>query len=110
MRHHIHFRPLLPSSELSEKPEAGLTAGPDYLARSNALLRGVWAVSFGAMRRITIEDVARLPRPGTTAPELFSFSPDGKTLTFLAPPEGRSGLERVLWAHDVASGEQRILF
>ena len=63
-----------------------------------------------AVRKITIEDVARLPRPGTTAPELLSFSPDGKTLTFLAPPEGTRGMTRVLWTHDVATGEQRVLF
>jgi dipeptidyl-peptidase-4 len=63
-----------------------------------------------AVRKITIDDVARLPRPGTTAPELLSFSPDGKTLTFLAPPEGAHGMARVLWAHDVATGEQRVLF
>ena len=62
------------------------------------------------MRRITIDDVARLPRPGTTGPELFSFSPDGRTLTYLAPPAGARGLTRVLWTHDVASGRQRVLF
>lgn len=62
------------------------------------------------MRRITLEDVARLPQPGTTAPELLRFSPDGKTLTFLAPPDGKSGLTRILWTHDVASGQQRVLF
>jgi dipeptidyl-peptidase-4 len=64
-----------------------------------------------AVRKITIDDVARLPRPGTTAPESLSFSPDGKTLAYLAPPEGaRGGMARVLWAHDVTTGEKHVLF
>ncbi|HEV2686713.1 MAG TPA: S9 family peptidase, partial [Actinomycetota bacterium] len=62
------------------------------------------------MRAITLEDVARLPRPGTTGPEQIAFSPDGRTLTFLAPPAGDSSLARVLWTHDVESGKQEVLF
>src|SRR5258708_2265243 len=73
-------------------------------------LPGVRGRILAAVSRITIEDVARLPRPRTTAPELLRFSPDGKTLTFLAPPAGRSGLARVLWCHDAATGEQQVLF
>jgi len=57
-----------------------------------------------------LDDVARLPRPGTTGPEQISFSPDGRTLTFLAPPLGESSLARVLWTHDVESGKQEVLF
>src|SRR5207248_11599920 len=63
-----------------------------------------------AVRRITVGDVARLPRPGTTGPEALSFSPDGKTLTYLAPLPGARGMTRALWAHDVATGEERVLF
>src|SRR5207249_9851229 len=62
------------------------------------------------MRAVTLEDVAHLPRPGTTGPEQLAFSPDGRTLTFLAPPPGESSLARVLWTHDVASGKQEVLF
>ena len=62
------------------------------------------------MRAITLDDVARLPRPGTTGPEQISFSPDGRTLTFLAPPQGDSSLARVLWTHDVQTGKQEVLF
>ena len=62
------------------------------------------------MRPITLDDVARLPRPGTTGPEAASFSPDGRTLTYLAPPEGARGMARVLWAHDVETGAARVLF
>ena len=62
------------------------------------------------MRLVTLDDVARLPRPGTTGPEQVAFSPDNRVLTFLAPPPGPSTLERVLWSHDVETGEQRVLF
>jgi dipeptidyl-peptidase-4 len=73
--------------------------------------RASGAVSLAAVRKIAIDDIARLPRPGTVVPESLSFSPDGKTLTYLAPPEGaRGGMARVLWAHDVATGAQRVLF
>jgi len=62
------------------------------------------------VRPVNLDDVARLPRPGTTIPERLRFSPDGKTLTFLFPPPGETGLQRVLWSHDVATGEQKVLF
>ncbi|MGZ4209727.1 MAG: DPP IV N-terminal domain-containing protein [Actinomycetota bacterium] len=62
------------------------------------------------MRAVTLEDVARQPRPGTTAPEQLRFSPDGKTLAFLYLPPGSSGLTRVLWALDVATGARAVLF
>lgn len=68
------------------------------------------AVSWAAVRAITLDDVAHLPRPGTTGPEQISFSPDGRTLTFLAPPSGDPSLARVLWTHDVGSGKQEVLF
>lgn len=62
------------------------------------------------MRAITLDDVARMPRPGTTGPEQVAFSPDGGTITFLAPPPGAATLARVLWSHDVATGKQEVLF
>ena len=62
------------------------------------------------MRPITLDDVARMPRPGTTGPEQIAFSPDGRTLTFLAPPHGGATLSRVLWKHDVRTGAQEVLF
>jgi dipeptidyl-peptidase-4 len=62
------------------------------------------------VRKVTLDDVARLPRPGTTAPELIRFSPDGATVTYLYPPPGASGLARVLWSVDVGGGNARVLF
>src|SRR5437764_378108 len=67
-------------------------------------------VSWPVVRAVTLDDVARMPRPGTTAPEHVSFSPDGRTLTFLAPPPGTASLARVLWSHDLETGTQDVLF
>jgi dipeptidyl-peptidase-4 len=60
------------------------------------------------MSELTLDLVARYPRPGLAMPGAFAFSPDGKTLTFLDAPDG--GLRRVLCALDVATGERRVLF
>jgi dipeptidyl-peptidase-4 len=60
------------------------------------------------MPELTLDLVARYPRPGTAVPGKISFSPDGKLLAFLHSEEG--GLSRVLWAMDVATGERRVLF
>ena len=67
-------------------------------------------VSWPVVRAVTLDDVARMPRPGTTAPEHVSFSPDGRTLTFLAQPPGSASLARVLWSHDLETGTQDVLF
>jgi len=53
-------------------------------------------------RPVGLDDAARLPAPGTTAPGAIAFTPDGKALTFLAS-EGHT-LERALWRMDVAPG------
>jgi len=34
-----------------------------------------------------IEEAGRIPTPGSSAPEAFAFSPDGRQLTFLYSPE-----------------------
>jgi dipeptidyl-peptidase-4 len=60
------------------------------------------------MREVTLDLVARYPRPGTSAPGKLAFSPDGRLLTFLHATDG--GLARVLHAMDVATGASRILF
>jgi len=60
------------------------------------------------MSELTLDLVARFPRPGTAVPGKISFSPDGKLLTYLHSEEG--GLSRVLWAMDVATGARRVLF
>src|SRR4051794_31751260 len=54
-------------------------------------------------RRLTIEEVARYPRPGTSGPRNFKFRPDGRQVNYLAP-EGAS-LVQQLWAYDIESGK-----
>jgi dipeptidyl-peptidase-4 len=56
---------------------------------------------------LTLEQVARYPRPGMAIPARFAFTPDGRAVTFLASAEG--GLVRSLWRHDIASGERQVL-
>eukprot|EP00588_Corethron_pennatum_P005698 CAMPEP_0194296864 /NCGR_PEP_ID=MMETSP0169-20130528/57363_1 /TAXON_ID=218684 /ORGANISM="Corethron pennatum, Strain L29A3" /LENGTH=823 /DNA_ID=CAMNT_0039046483 /DNA_START=119 /DNA_END=2590 /DNA_ORIENTATION=+ len=56
---------------------------------------------------IKSEDVATLPRPGTSAPSSIKFH--GNSVTYLAPAAGGS-LSRNLWATDLTTGETRALF
>ncbi|MHC4470264.1 MAG: S9 family peptidase, partial [Planctomycetota bacterium] len=57
--------------------------------------------------RITLEDVATFPRPGTAVPRNIAFTPDSGKVTFLKSAEG--SLVLALWGHDVASGETDVL-
>lgn len=59
------------------------------------------------MTQLTLADVARYPRPGTTAPRRVAFTPDGAAITYLFSGEGT--LEQQLWRFDLASGERRTL-
>jgi dipeptidyl-peptidase-4 len=60
------------------------------------------------MRRpLTIEDVARFPRPGTVVPGMLRFSPDDALVTWLASADG--SLSQSLFAFDPATGERRVL-
>ncbi len=56
---------------------------------------------------ITIEQVARFPRPGTVVPGALRFTPDSKALTYLFSAEG--SLVRSLWRYDLATGERTVL-
>ncbi len=60
------------------------------------------------MSQLTLDLVARYPRPGTAVPGKISFSPDGRLLTYLHAAGG--GLARVLHAMDAATGATRVLF
>lgn len=59
------------------------------------------------MSEITLEDVARLPAPGASAPTAIHFSPDGALVTYLLA--GAEDLDRRLYALDLATGETRLL-
>ncbi|MCC6382254.1 MAG: DPP IV N-terminal domain-containing protein [Dehalococcoidia bacterium] len=54
---------------------------------------------------ITVEQVARYPRPGMTVPGRLGFTPDSKAVTYLYSAGG--DLVRSLWRYDLASGDAR---
>ena len=56
---------------------------------------------------LTLDALVATPRPGTTAPSQFAFSPDGRLLTYLWSERGDP--VRDLWAFDTASGERRVV-
>jgi len=56
---------------------------------------------------ISLEEVARPPRPGWAIPAALRFSPDGALITYLHSPEG--GLVRRLYAFDPQTGERKVM-
>jgi len=56
---------------------------------------------------LTIEDVARFPRPGTVVPARLGFTPGGEAVTYLLSAEGN--LQRSLWRYDIASGVHEVI-
>ncbi len=64
--------------------------------------RQVWCI----MNRLSIEDVAAFPKPGTRIPAMWQFSDDGQTLYYLFAPEGTN---RALWAYEVTSNTHRLV-
>ncbi len=56
---------------------------------------------------IAVEEVARVPAPGTAVPVWLAFSPDDAFVTFLHDSGG--GLVRDLYFFEVASGKRRTL-
>jgi len=56
---------------------------------------------------ITIEQVAKFPRPGMAIPASIRFTPDGKAVTYLFSESGN--LVRSLWRYDLATGERTVL-
>ncbi len=55
---------------------------------------------------LTLDDLVRLPLPGTAAPGQLRFGPGG-VVTFTAPQEG--SVVQSLWALDPATGVRRVL-
>ncbi len=56
---------------------------------------------------IPLEDLARYPLPGFTAPGNFAFSPDDRLVTCLFSPQ--HSLVRQLYAFDTTTGERHLL-
>lgn len=57
--------------------------------------------------QLSVQDLARFPRPGTAVPANFAFVPDGRRLSFLFSDAGT--LARSLWEMDLDSGERGLL-
>ena len=57
--------------------------------------------------RLRLEDISRLPQPGTDVPAEVAFAPDGQGLTFLQSTDG--GLVRSLWWYDLETGERQAI-
>jgi dipeptidyl-peptidase-4 len=57
--------------------------------------------------RLRLEDIGRLPQPGTDVPAEIAFAPDGQGLTFLQSTDG--GLVRSLWWYDLETGERQVI-
>jgi dipeptidyl-peptidase-4 len=58
--------------------------------------------------KITLEEIAKYPLPGTNVPSAISIRPGGDTLTYLWAPAG--DLDRQLFALDRKTGERRTIF
>jgi len=58
--------------------------------------------------KIPLEAVAKRPRPGTSMPGAFAFSPDGKVITFLDSAD--KSLTRQLYQFDLATKKRRTVF
>src|SRR5579875_848770 len=56
-------------------------------------------------QRLSLQDVARYPRPGLSIPRHVEFTPDSQGVAYLASPDGT--LVQELWVYDSASGERR---
>lgn len=56
-------------------------------------------------RRLTLDDLSRLPLPGMDHPAGVAFVPDNRAITYLHSEDG--SLVRSLWHHDLDSGERR---
>jgi dipeptidyl-peptidase-4 len=57
--------------------------------------------------RLSLDDLGRLPLPGTDVPAAIAFTPDGQALTYLHSADGTS--VRSLWWYDLATGERRVV-
>jgi dipeptidyl-peptidase-4 len=57
--------------------------------------------------KLSIEDLARFPRPGMAVPGKIAFSPDGRAVTFLWSQRG--DLSRELWSLDLETGARTVI-
>jgi dipeptidyl-peptidase 4 len=55
-------------------------------------------------KTLTLEQVAKYPRPGMSGLKKVGFTPDGKSLTYLFSGEGSLSLQ--LWTYNIETGER----
>ena len=60
------------------------------------------------MKRLSLEDVARYPRPGMSAPRHVEFTPDSRKVAYLFSEEGT--LVQQLWTYDVDIVQFQLLY
>ncbi len=60
-----------------------------------------------AEKKLTLEQVAKYPRPGSSGPKRVDFSLDSRKITYLASENDSLVLQ--LWAYDIQSGERKKL-
>jgi dipeptidyl-peptidase 4 len=58
-------------------------------------------------KQLTLQDVARYPRPGMNAPVRVKFTPDNQKVAYLIGTDG--SLAQELWTYDLDNGERRQL-
>jgi len=58
-------------------------------------------------KSLSLDDVARYPRPGMTVPRRVEFTPDGRAVAYLFSVQGT--LVQGLWTHDITTGERRLV-
>lgn len=56
-------------------------------------------------KQLSLEDIARYPRPGMDIPGCVGFTPDSQKVVYLLGASG--SLAQELWTYDLASGERR---
>src|SRR6266849_5604077 len=58
-------------------------------------------------KQLTLEDVARYPRPGMNVPDRVEFTPDSQKVAYLLGAAG--SLAQELWTYDLDNRERRQL-
>jgi len=58
-------------------------------------------------RRLSLDDLGRLPLPGMNVPAAVAFAPGGRAITYLYSADG--SLVRSLWRHDLFTGERWVV-
>ena len=66
-----------------------------------------FAVLPASASNVSFKRIAKIPEPGWVMPKAAQFSPDGKTVTYLASESGDETLS--LWAHDRATHKSSVI-